>query len=109
MVVMPYMLYRQGKLGPVVVVETPEAEAEVRESYFWERPRVIREYEGEKLSGLSEASSELPAVAILAALGAVVGYIAYRNRGKPAASVATGASGSILGAAAAVLIRSLVR
>lgn len=38
---------RYGKPGPVVVVETPEAEAEIEESYPESGVKFIRRYEGE--------------------------------------------------------------
>jgi len=42
-------LTRAGKLGPIVIVETPEAEEAIREEFPSERPLVIRTFRGEKI------------------------------------------------------------
>lgn len=43
-----YWGWREGKPGPVVVVESPEAEREVRRRFPWTRPVFVRQYRGEE-------------------------------------------------------------
>jgi len=102
--------YRYGKPGPVVVVETPEAEAAVRELYPSGSTIFVRPEELPELGQVTPPARRhtWPLSLLTAGVGVIFAFIGFTKRNKPLGSMLMAAGGSMVGTSTVLVLRDLI-
>lgn len=105
-----YWWYNYGKSGPVVIVETPQAEAAVRALYPSGSTMFVRP---DQLPGLGETTPIFkpitwPVSLMTIGLGSLMAVFGFMNRTKPFGNMIMGAGASMIGTSGVLLIRDLM-